>query len=137
MDVSPYRSPFVRAGERITLEAGRMPETVLLVLALTIAAGIVAILVLLLRSRAPQADPAAEQRITELNARVQAMGDLLAKAQSQLQHTVNERLDAVSARLGESMQTSTKHTTEYLPASCAAGGDRQRAKEHHRSRHPG
>jgi DNA recombination protein RmuC len=91
-----------------------MPETVLLVLALTIAAGIVAILVLLLRPRAPQTDPAAEQRITELNARVQAMGDLLAKAQSQLQQTVNERLDAVSVRLGESMQTSAKHTTEHL-----------------------
>jgi DNA recombination protein RmuC len=69
---------------------------------------------LLLRPRAPLADPAAEQRISDLNARVQAMGELLAKAQSQLQQTVHERLDAVSARLGESMQTSTKHTAEHL-----------------------
>ena len=41
-------------------------------------------------------------------------GNLLAKAQSQLQQTVHERLDAVTARLGESMQTSTKHTAEHL-----------------------
>ena len=39
---------------------------------------------------------------------------MLAKAQSQLQQTVHERLDAVTARLGESMQTSTKHTAEHL-----------------------
>jgi DNA recombination protein RmuC len=91
-----------------------MSETLLLVAALVIAAGLAAILVLVLRPRPPQADPAAEQRIVELNARVQAMGDLLAKAQAQLQQTVHERLDAVSARLGESMQVSTKHTTEHL-----------------------
>lgn len=50
----------------------------------------------------------------ETTGRVQAMGELLAKAQSQLQQTVHERLDAVTARLGESMQDSTKHTTEHL-----------------------
>ena len=43
-----------------------MPETVLIVLALVIAIGVVAILVLLLHPRAPVADPAAEQRIAEL-----------------------------------------------------------------------
>ena len=57
---------------------------------------------------------AANQRVVELGARVQQMGELLAKAQSQLQHTVNERLDAVSHRLGESMQTTTKHTVDNL-----------------------
>ena len=91
-----------------------MSETVLLVLALVIAAGVAVIIVLLLRPRTPVADPEAQQRIADLNARVQAMGDLLAKAQSQLQHTVHERLDAVTARLGESMQNSTKHTAEHL-----------------------
>jgi DNA recombination protein RmuC len=91
-----------------------MPDTVLLILALIIAGGVAAIIVLLLRPRAPAADPAAEQRIAELNARVSAMGDLLAKAQSQLQQTVHERLDAVTARLGESMQNSSKHTGEHL-----------------------
>lgn len=91
-----------------------MPETLLLIIALVIAGGVAAIIVLLLRPRAPAADPATEQRIGDLNARIQTMGDLLAKAQSQLQQTVHERLDAVSARLGESMQSSTKHTTEHL-----------------------
>jgi DNA recombination protein RmuC len=59
-------------------------------------------------------DPAGEQRIAELNARIHAMGELLAKAQGQLQQTVHERLDAVTARIGESMQNSTKHTAEHL-----------------------
>ena len=42
------------------------------------------------------------------------MGELLAKAQGQLQSTVNERLDAVTQHLGTSMQTATKHTAENL-----------------------
>ena len=91
-----------------------MPETLLIVLALIIAAGVVAILVLLLRPRAPAADPAAEQRLTELNTRIQTMGELLARAQSQLQQTMHERLDAVTQNLGESMKTSTKNTTDHL-----------------------
>ena len=91
-----------------------MSETVLLVLALAIAAGIVAIIVLLLRPRAPQADPAAEQRIAELDATIKTMGQMLAGAQSQLQQHVNQRLDAVTQNLGESMKTSAKHTTEHL-----------------------
>jgi DNA recombination protein RmuC len=91
-----------------------MSETLLLVLALAIAAGVVAIIVLLLRPKPPAADPAAEQRVAELNARIGAMGELLAKAQAQLQQTVHERLDAVSARLGDSMQSSTQQTTEHL-----------------------
>jgi DNA recombination protein RmuC len=59
-------------------------------------------------------DQAADLRAAELNARIQAMGELLAKAQSQLQQTLHERLDAVSKGLGESMQVSTKHTGEHL-----------------------
>jgi DNA recombination protein RmuC len=80
-----------------------MPETLLLVLALVIAIGVVAILVLLLRPRAPVADPAAEQRIAELKGHVQA-----------LQQTVHQRLDAVTQNLDKSMQTSTKNTTDHL-----------------------
>ena len=91
-----------------------MSETVVLILALAIAAGVVAILVLLLRPKPPVSDPAAEQRIADLNARVQAMGELLANAQTQLQQTVNQRLDAVTQNLGESMKTSTKNTTDHL-----------------------
>ena len=91
-----------------------MPETLLLVLALVIAIGVVAIIVLLLRPRAAPIDLAAEQRLADLNARIQAMGEMLARAQSQLQQTVHERLDAVTQNLGESMKTSTKNTTEHL-----------------------
>jgi DNA recombination protein RmuC len=78
------------------------------------AVGIVAVIAILLWPRKPLPDPAAEQRMADLNARVQVMGELLAKAQAQLQHTVHERLDAVTARVGESMQISTKHTAEHL-----------------------
>jgi DNA recombination protein RmuC len=79
-----------------------------------VAIGVIVVIVMLLWPRKPPPDPAAEQRMADLNARVQVMGELLAKAQSQLQQTVHERLDAVTARLGESMQTSTKHTAEHL-----------------------
>ena len=73
-----------------------MPETLLVVLALIIAIGVVAILVLLLRPRAAPVDHAAEQRLADLNTRIQTMGEMLARAQSQLQQTVHERLDAVT-----------------------------------------
>lgn len=79
--------------------------------------GVAALVVLLTRQRAPAgpvADPAAEARIAELGARVQQMGELLGKAQAQLQHGINERLDAVTHRLGQSMEHSRQHTTEHL-----------------------
>ncbi len=79
-----------------------------------VAIGLIVVIVILLRPRKPPQDPVAEQRMADLNARVLAMGDLLARAQSQLQQTVHERLDAVTARLGDSMRTSSKDTTEHL-----------------------
>ena len=91
-----------------------MPETLLIVLALVIATGVVAIIVLQLRRQPPTVDPAAEQRLTELNARLDAMGSWLQNSHTQLQQTVNTRLDAVTQNLGESMKTSTKNTTEHL-----------------------
>src|SRR6185437_11355993 len=94
--------------------SGLMPETLLIVLALIIAIGVVAILVLLLRPRATPVDQVAEQKLADLNARIQAMGEMLAKAQAQLQQTVHQRLDAVTQNLGESMKTSTKNTTDHL-----------------------
>src|SRR5665647_3532483 len=91
-----------------------MSETLILVLGLIIAIGVVAIIALLLRPRVPLADPAAEQRLQELNARLDAMGSWLQNSHSQLQQTVNTRLDAVTQNLGESMKTSTKNTTDHL-----------------------
>jgi DNA recombination protein RmuC len=90
-------------------------ETALLVaLGLAVGLAIAALAVFVARSRQPADDPAAEQRIVELGARVQAMGELLAKAQTQLQATVHERLDAVTQHLGTSVQTAAKHTVENL-----------------------
>jgi DNA recombination protein RmuC len=47
-------------------------------------------------------------------ARLEAMIKMLADRQSQVAHTVNERLDSVSHRLGDSLQKTTQHTTENL-----------------------
>jgi len=91
-----------------------MTDPFLLAIGLVIAAGVAAIIVLLLRPKAPVADPAADERITELNAKIGAMGEMLASAKARLQEAVNQRLDAVTQNLGESMQTSTKHTAEHL-----------------------
>src|SRR3954469_22132372 len=104
-------------------------ETALLVaLGLVVGLAIAGLAIFVGRQRAPVADPAAaqlaaehaaaaqlaDQRVVELAARVQAMGELLAKAQTQLQSSVHERLDAVTAHLGTSMQNATKHTTDNL-----------------------
>src|SRR5262245_34908672 len=91
----------------------RMPELTLAI-GVFVATGVIVVIVMLLRGRKPPPDPVAEQRMADLNARVQATGELLARAQLQLQQTVHERLDAVTARLGESMQISSKHTAEHL-----------------------
>jgi len=90
-------------------------ETALLVaLGLIIGLAIAALAVFVTRARMPATDPAVDNRIVELAARVDAMGELLARAQSQLQSSVNERLDAVTQHLGTSMQTATKHTVDNL-----------------------
>ncbi len=104
-------------------------ETVLLIaVGLVVGLTIAGLAVYVARPRSSLAGPAAaqlaaeqaaaaqlaDQRIVELGARVQAMGELLAKAQTQLQSSVHERLDAVTQHLGTSMQTATKHTTENL-----------------------
>src|SRR5262249_21690459 len=76
--------------------------------------GVIVVIAILLWPRRPLQDAATEQRMAELYGRIQTMGDLLARAQSQLQQTVHERLDVVTARPGESMQNSTKQTAEHL-----------------------
>lgn len=102
---------------RLAADLHLTPEAALalaLGIGLIIAIGVVVILVLLLRPRKPVADPVAEQRMAELNARLDAMGSWLQNSHTHLQQTVNTRLDAVTQNLGESMKTTTKHTTEHL-----------------------
>jgi DNA recombination protein RmuC len=85
-----------------------MLEIALIILGVIIAVGVIAMIALLMRPRGP--DP----RLAELNARLDAMGSWLQNSHNQLQQTVNTRLDAVSQNIGESMKTTTKHTTEHL-----------------------
>jgi DNA recombination protein RmuC len=74
--------------------------------------------VLLLRARKP---PEPNSELAELirvhgesSARLQAVGEMLAGRQGALERAVNERLDAVSHRLGQSMQSTTQNTVEHL-----------------------
>jgi DNA recombination protein RmuC len=62
-----------------------------------------------------------EQRIsdlmriqTEMTGRVQNMGEMLAGRQSDLARVLGERLDAVTHRVGQSMESSTRTTTDNL-----------------------
>ncbi len=50
----------------------------------------------------------------ETAGRIQSMGAMLHQQQSELQRAVNERLDAVTHRLGQSMQATTLQTSENL-----------------------
>ena len=97
--------------------------------ALLLAGGILAVILLIVRSRRRAAEAEAtryaaelaDQRMMEI-ARMQAetagqvlaMGQMLHAKQSELQNTVHTRLDAVSDRLGQSMQATTKQTTDNL-----------------------
>jgi DNA recombination protein RmuC len=91
-----------------------METALLIALGLAVGLGIAVVAILIARPRTAPADPAADQRIVELGARVQQMGQLLADAQAKLQQTVHERLDAVTQQVGTSMQTTTQHTAEHL-----------------------
>jgi DNA recombination protein RmuC len=75
--------------------------------------------VLLWRARHAARPPAAlaaelARAQSDAAARLEAMIGMLAKGQSQLAHTVNERLDSVSHRLGDSLEKNKQHTTENL-----------------------
>ncbi len=97
-----------------------MTDNLPILAVLVIACAALAVIgVLLWRARnagAPQAAIMAElaQRQSEAAARIEAVIRMLADRQSQLQHAVNERLDTVSHRLGESLQKTTANTTENL-----------------------
>jgi len=97
--------------------------------ALLLAGGALLIVLLIIRSRRRAAEiqaakfaaDLADQRMGEI-ARLQAetagqvlaMGQMLHAKQSELQHAVHTRLDAVTDRLGQSMQATTKQTTDNL-----------------------
>ena len=99
-----------------------MTETASLVaiVAVLIACGAIAAMAIVLwRSRraAPAEDPVmAELTRAQADAavRLEAMIGMLAKGQSQLAHTVNERLDSVSHRLGDSLEKTKLSTAENL-----------------------
>ena len=98
-----------------------METAILVATGLLIGLGIAAFGFFVMRARGAAPDPelvaataAADQRIVELGTFVKTMGDVIASRQTELARHVNERLDAVSHRLGESMQTTTKHTVENL-----------------------
>jgi DNA recombination protein RmuC len=78
-----------------------------------------AVAIVLWRSR--RAKPAEDPLMAELTraqadaaARLEAMIGMLARGQSQLAHSVNERLDSVSHRLGDSLEKTKQSTAENL-----------------------
>lgn len=104
--------------QNLTFEDLMLPQNLPLVAGLAIGLlliiGLVTVIALLVRKPEPVVDAEADQRLRELNARLDAMGSWLQNSHTQLQHTVNTRLDAVSQNLGESMKTTTKNTTDHL-----------------------
>jgi len=90
---------------------------VLTLLVVIVAAGAAAFVYL---SRQPRTS-AAELQIAELarlqaeaSGRMQAMGEGLSNRQAELARVVAERLDALSSRMGQSMQSTTEQTVERL-----------------------
>jgi DNA recombination protein RmuC len=95
-----------------------METALFLALGLIAGVALAAIAFYVARTRTPAIDPVsaqlAEQRIVELGAKVQAMGELLARAQTQLQTAVNTRLDSVTQNLQTSLDANKKDTFENL-----------------------
>ncbi|MDR3421155.1 MAG: DNA recombination protein RmuC [Xanthobacteraceae bacterium] len=95
--------------------------TVIAVIAIPIAiacAALAALAIVLWRSRqaAPARDAMTElaRAHTDTAARFEGMIRLLANSQSQLQRAVNERLDSVTHRIGESLEKTKQNTAENL-----------------------
>jgi DNA recombination protein RmuC len=96
------------------------PLSIFVVVAAVAALAACAVLAVLLW-RARNSGPAPEAVMADLAhqqneavARLQGMVASLQQGQSQLQKAVNERLDSVSHRLGDSLQKTTQHTAENL-----------------------
>ena len=98
-----------------------MTQTLLVALFSLIAGGAIVALVLL-RGRGPPPPPtrlpSASSELfrlqSEASGHMRALGDLLAGKQAELQRTVNERLDSVTQRLGQSLETNKQSTVESL-----------------------
>ncbi len=84
-----------------------------------------ALIVFLARPRTPAIDPVTEahkraeaqksaESLSNLNTRLDDMAKWLHGAHGQLKQTMDTRLDAVTARLGETLATSTNTTAEHL-----------------------
>jgi DNA recombination protein RmuC len=107
--------------EGLTIE-GLSPEAFVIVAIATglIAVAAIAILAITVwrsRHKVPTEDPAMvalRNAHAEAATRLEAMIGMLAKGQTQLAHTVNERLDSVSHRLGDSLEKTKQSTTENL-----------------------
>jgi DNA recombination protein RmuC len=95
-----------------------METALLIALGLLVGLAIAGLAVFVAWQRTPAVEPAAAQaaddRIVELGARVQAMGELLAEAQTRLLSTVNTRLDSVTQNLQVSLDSNKKDTFENL-----------------------
>jgi len=90
------------------------------VVAVLIACAALAVMAIVLR-RSRKTEPEEDASLAELTraqadaaSRLEAMIHLLAKGQTQLQHAVNERLDSVSHRLGDSLEKTKQSTAENL-----------------------
>jgi DNA recombination protein RmuC len=98
-----------------------MTEVLTIVIAVALTGIVVAVVALLVLRRARPQDAAAGAAVAEIarlqqeaTVRLQAMGEMLASRQSELGRMVNERLDSVSHRLGQSMETNKQHTVDHL-----------------------
>src|SRR5208283_1353199 len=104
---------------RVQAAMTESPTIIAIFAILVVCAALAAMAFVLWRSRRPARTEDAV--MTELSrahadaaARLEAMIGLLAKGQSQLAHTVNERLDSVSHRLGDSLEKTKQNTHENL-----------------------
>jgi DNA recombination protein RmuC len=99
-----------------------MPDVLPLAAALAILlAGLAALAVLAWRAARRREPPAADPHLLELArlqaetaVRIDAMREMLAGRQAELQRAVNERLDSVTHHLNQSMTTTRQHTADSL-----------------------
>jgi DNA recombination protein RmuC len=95
------------------------PTLVAILAVLVACAALAALAIVLHRARHPARREEGEmaalaRQQTDAAARLEGMIKLLANGQSQLQRAVNDRLDSVSSRLGDSMEKTKQNTAENL-----------------------